>query len=191
MAQNNGQSLVEVIVGAAIAALIIGGAATALVVALRSNKQATNSETAVSLGEELRDGLKSVAEADWQDLYSLSPKGAGNPYHLIESGSPPVLVTASSTEDVVVSGITYTRSFITENANRDSNGDIVSSGGTEDTSTQKVTVTVTWSSTGGTAQAQIVEYFTRWSKNAVVDFTDWSGSSGTEGPSVEGEIRLQ
>lgn len=177
-----GQSLIEVVVGAAIATLIIGGAATALVVAMRSSKLATNSETAISLGEELRDGLKSVAEAEWQDLYNLSPKGAGNPYHLIESGSPPILVTASGTEDVVVSGITYTRSFITENVNRDSNGDIVEGSGTEDTSTQKVTVTVTWPSTGGTGQVQLVEYFTRWSKNAAVDFTDWSGSSGAEGP---------
>jgi len=201
-----GQSLVEVVVGAAIAALIIGGAATALIVSLRSNKQAANSETAVSLGEELRDGLKSVAEAEWQDLYNLSPKGAGNSYHLIESGSPPVLVTSSGTEDVVVGGITYTRSFITENVNRDSNGDIVTSGGTEDTSTQKVTVTATWSSGGQTAQIQLVEYLTRWAKNAVVDFTDWNGSSGAEGPitspnnnyssqtdldlSAKGEIRL-
>ncbi len=177
-----GQSLIEIVVGAAIAALIIGAAATAIVVTLRSNKLATNSETASSLGRELLDGVRSVAEGEWQDLYNLSPKGAGNPYHLIESGSPPTLVTASGTENVVVGSITYTRSFITENVNRDSNGDIVSSGGTEDTSTQKVTVTVTWPSTGGTGQAQIVEYFTRWSKNAVVNFTDWSGSSGSEGP---------
>ncbi len=174
--------MVEVLIAVAIVTLIISGAATAIVVVLRSNKLASNTETAVSLGEELRDGLKSVTEADWQDLYGLSPKGAGNPYHLIESGSPPTLVTASGTENVVVGSITYTRSFITENVNRDSNGDIVSSGGTEDTSTQKVTVTVTWPSTGGTGQAQIVEYFTRWSKNAVVNFTDWSGSSGSEGP---------
>jgi len=95
------------------------------------------------------------------------------------------LAIASGTEVLRVGDATYTRWFSVENVNRNSNGDIVDSGGTEDTSTQKITTTVQWPFRGDTQKLTTVEYFTRWSKNRVTRFTDWKGNSSNEGPIVE------
>jgi len=95
-----------------------------------------------------------------------------------------VLNIASGTEDVNLNSTTFTRWFSVEDVERDSNGDgdIVTSGGDEDPSTQKITVHVEWQESGDTASITLVEYFTRWFRNTSAIFTDWSGSSGVEGP---------
>jgi len=92
------------------------------------------------------------------------------------------LAIASGTDDIIVDGVTYTRWFSVENVNRDVNGDITEPGGTEDPSTQKITVHVEWQELGDTASVVLTEYFTRWVRNETTVFTDWSGSSGAEGP---------
>lgn len=94
--------------------------------------------------------------------------------------SAPVLTIESGSESTTVNNITYTRFFSVENVNRDANGSIVIGGGTEDPSTQKVTVTVRWQINGGTRELKITEYLTR-SRSEVLWFTDWSGEGGVEG----------
>jgi len=73
----------------------------------------------------------------------------------------------------------YNRSFSVENVNRDDlgRGNIVTSGGTEDPSTQKVVATVT--PAGGTALTA-TEYLIR-SKNSTTLWTDWSGGVDNSG----------
>jgi len=92
------------------------------------------------------------------------------------------LAIASGTEEISVNSATYTRWFSVENVNRDSNGDITESGGTEDPSTQKVTVHVQWQELGDTASISLTEYYTRWYKNVSSVFTNWRGPSDVEGP---------
>ena len=76
----------------------------------------------------------------------------------------------------------FTRYFNVENVNRDSDGDIVTSGGNDDPSTQKITTYVEWPGVeSAVGQVKIVDYITRWS-NRVFNQTDWSGGSGEEGP---------
>ncbi len=77
--------------------------------------------------------------------------------------------------------VVFTRYFNVTNVNRDTNGNIVSSGGNEDPSTQKITVTVQWPGTGtNVGQIQLVDYLTRW-QNQVFQQTDWLGGSGQTG----------
>lgn len=78
----------------------------------------------------------------------------------------------------------FTRYFAVENVSRDAADDIVTSGGNNDPSTQKITATVEWSAGGGTPKFQIFDYVTRW-RNRVLDQSDWSGGSGQEGPLTE------
>jgi len=78
----------------------------------------------------------------------------------------------------------YSRFFNVENVSRDSGGSIVTSGGTNDPSTQKVTASVQWGATGAVTEAKIVDYLTR-SKNFVFRQTDWSGGSGQSGVITE------
>ncbi|MCL5011999.1 MAG: LamG domain-containing protein [Patescibacteria group bacterium] len=72
----------------------------------------------------------------------------------------------------------YTRYFSVENVNRDTNGNIASSGGTDDPSTQKITTTVTWE---GGRKIQLFHYMLR--KDAFLLWNNnWSGGSGVSGP---------
>ncbi|KKU15187.1 hypothetical protein A3A20_01325 [Candidatus Wolfebacteria bacterium RIFCSPLOWO2_01_FULL_45_19] len=67
----------------------------------------------------------------------------------------------------------YMRSFYVENVNRDANGAIAVSG-TDDPSTQKITVTSGWEILAATDSFSQFRYFTRHS-NRLFSQTDWSG----------------
>ena len=172
--------MVELLVGVAIVTIIISSIVTAVVLVLRIHFQSVASRGAAALEQETMESVRSVAEGKWTDLYSVSPKGATTTYRIASSGTPPVLTVASGTEEVVVNNITYTRFFSVENVDRDVNGSIVATGGTEDPSTQKITVTVRWPISGQTAELKIAEYLTR-SRSEVLWFTDWSGGIGVAG----------
>ncbi|MDP2650658.1 MAG: hypothetical protein Q8P04_01010 [bacterium] len=178
--REKGQSLAELLIGVAIVIIIISSIVGAVIVVVRSNLQSTATRTAAALGQELADGVRSVAEGKWSNLYSVSPKGASTTYRVTASGTPPVLTVVSGSEEVVVNNFTYTRFFSVENVNRDSAQNIAASG-TEDPSTQKITISVRWQLSGQTAELTTAEYFTR-SRNEVTRFTDWSGASSTAGP---------
>lgn len=74
----------------------------------------------------------------------------------------------------------FLRSFYTENVNRDSGGNIAASG-TDDPSTQKITVSASWPVNRTLSKS---EYLTR-SNNKVFNQADWSGGSGQDGPFTE------
>lgn len=173
-----GQSLAELLVGVAVVTIILSSIVGAIVLVLRSNLQSTTSRTAAALGEEMMDGVRSVAEGKWSNLYSVSSKGSSTTYRVTASGTGLAIVSGS--EDVSVNNTTYTRFFSVENVSRDSVQSIAASG-TEDPSTQKVTITVRWQVGGDTANLQTAEYLTRF-RNEVTRFTDWSGSSTIPGP---------
>jgi len=73
----------------------------------------------------------------------------------------------------------YTRYFFMENVGR-SAGVIQASGGTDDPSTQRLTVAYSWPQV---ATRTLVSYLTR-SRTNVVWQTDWSGGGGQDGPTT-------
>ena len=176
-----GQSLVELIIGIAIAAILAGSVVGALLLSVRINKESANFGTASLLGQEILDNARAFSEGDWVTLYSQSDKSASSTYH-IDLISSSTLEVATGTEDITRAGITYTRWFSVENVERDSESNIVESGGTEDTSTQKISVYVEWQEGADTASISLTGYVTRWTRNASILFTDWSGNSSVEGP---------
>jgi len=56
----------------------------------------------------------------------------------------------------------FTRKVVFDNVQRDANFNIVESGGTPDSDTKKVTVTVSWVERERTHQVEIVTYLTNW-----------------------------
>lgn len=88
-------------------------------------------------------------------------------------------LTAAEVKQLYSSKI-YTRSFTVTNVNRDDlgRGSIVTSGGAEDPSTQKVVATVT--PADGSAAISSIEYLVR-SRNSATLFTDWSGGVDDSG----------
>ncbi len=176
--REKGQSLAELLVGVAVVTIILSSIVGAVILTLRSNLQSTTSRTAAALGEEMMDSVRSVAEGKWTNLYSVSSKGSSTTYRVTASGT--ALAVVSGSEDISVNNATYTRFFSVENVSRDSVQNIAVSG-TEDPSTQKITITVRWQVSGGSSQLQTTEYLTRF-RNEVTRFTDWSGQTGVAGP---------
>ncbi|MBI2591417.1 MAG: prepilin-type N-terminal cleavage/methylation domain-containing protein, partial [Candidatus Brennerbacteria bacterium] len=85
--RNNGQALVEILVGLSIGAILIGVLTGAVAVALKSNVQIKNFQAASSFAQELVDEIRIVSEAKWNDIYNLSPKGTSTNYFIIASGT--------------------------------------------------------------------------------------------------------
>lgn len=190
--------MIEILIAVAVGAIIVAYAAAAFVTTIKSNQASRITDTASSLAQELMDNVRSYGEANWQDLYAVISKGdttqACTPYcYYLATGGSPFTLTNNS-EQLTVNNIVYTRYFTVENVNRDScgTGSVTSSAQTactglfsdilEDPSTQKITVRVTWPQTvGGTGDFKNTGYVTHY-VNQTSNFTDWSGSSGTEGP---------
>ncbi|MDP3052843.1 MAG: prepilin-type N-terminal cleavage/methylation domain-containing protein [bacterium] len=178
---NKGQALIEILVGLAVGAILIGGATAAIVAILRSNLESKNFQAASSLSQELLDDAKTMAEADWHNIYNLS-KGSGTQYYVAASGT--VLAVFSGTTTTLVGNITYTKFFSIEDVGRDSSNTIVASGGTDDPSTQKITSHAQWPSAGKTSDVPLIVYLTRW-RNIISQQTNWSGGVGQTEPVLE------
>lgn len=88
-------------------------------------------------------------------------------------------LSADEIEDIY-SGSVYSRYFYLDDVGRDGSGNILASGGTNDPSTKKVTVS--WS-VPQVAATTLVGYITR-SRNNIFRQTDWSGGAGQNGPAT-------
>ncbi|MEK7624591.1 MAG: type II secretion system protein [Patescibacteria group bacterium] len=179
--RKNGQALIEVIIGLFIAGILISAATAAIVSVLRSGLETKNFQVASSLGQELIDNAKTVAEADWHNVYSLS-KGPDTQYYVTTSGTE--FVNSAGFTTSVVGNITYTKFFSIENVKR-LNGIISAEpSAVDDPSTQKIVSHIQWPSAGRTSEAVLTVYLSRW-RNSISRQTDWSSGSGQEGPVSE------
>ncbi|KKU77394.1 MAG: hypothetical protein UY12_C0026G0013 [Parcubacteria group bacterium GW2011_GWA2_47_8b] len=174
---SKGQSLIEILIGITIAGMLISGAVLTITASLRSSVQNKNIQTATSLGQELLDKASVFSEGSWLGVYNLDK--SLTEYYLATSG--PSFVTSIGMETIELDGVSFVRYFILDNVSRDSDGNIVTSGGTDDPSTQKITVFVFWSEGGDASNSTFVKYLTR-GRNLVFRQTDWSGGSGQTGP---------
>lgn len=177
---NNGQSLVEIIVGLAISAILITAAATAIALTLKESFEIKTSQVAASLSQEYLDNVQTMAESDWVYVYD---RGNGYPYSLTASGTTYAATNGATT--TVVAGRTFTRSFVLNKVKRDSCGvgditesvliacnmEVGSNYVADDPSTLKVAVAVNWEGGRTISQSQ---YLTRHS-NFVFHQSDWSG----------------
>jgi len=185
---NKGQSLIEVIIGMAVATILIGAAAATTVVVLRSNFDTKTAQIASSLASEYANNLQSLAYSDWQKVYTPpAGKGADSQFYLTASGTAFALVSGATT--TVIEGKNFTRYFSIENTSRDSCGignittnattscaAVGDSGIADDPSTQKIKVYVNWE---GGRNLNKIQYLTR-SQNKVFIQTDWSGGANQE-----------
>ncbi len=168
---NNGQSLIEVIIGITVGAILIGASVGAIVILLKYNLNTKMVQIASSLNRQMMDDINSISESNWLNIYNLPNKGAGFQYYVSSSTRQIV----SGVETLMIENRQFSRYFFVENTNR-SNGGIVETGGAEDPSTQKITAIVQWSVGGNVRE---VQYLTRY-RNAVFVQTDWSAGFNQE-----------
>lgn len=187
--EQSGQILVEMLLAILIAAIIVGGAASLFYVNLKSGQKSGAKSAAISLAQEGLEAMEAVRDTTngWHNIYlppdgngSAGDKGDSYPYYIYKNGSVWDLSTNTANRDIIIDGITYSRTIYIYNASRNATGDreIVASGGIDDPSTQKIKVKVSQSDG---KDIVFEEYLTRW-KNNTFPQTDWSGGSGQAGP---------
>ena len=176
LTERRGQSLIEVLIAVVIGAVMVGAVATVIAPALRSDTQINRSQTAAALGKGLLDNVRVLSESNWLAVASLAGPAVA---HYLTS-TPPVAVPGI--EVIVIATTTYRRYFYAETVLRDSssnwNGNILTTGGSVDPSTKKITVFFHWPPAG---TSTIVQYLTRY-RNNFFSQSDWSGGPNQTGP---------
>jgi len=148
-----GFSMLEAVVGTAIILSVFVGLITAYNIALKTSLGIAESIKAIYLLEEGIEAVIVMRDEGWDDnIASISPD---NPYEFYWDGN----TWTATTTPQVIDGL-YVREFVVSPVYRDDNDDI-SSGGTLDDGTKKITVTVSWRS----KQKEMATYITRAFEN--------------------------
>lgn len=185
--KEDGFSMFEILVAISIFAVIGIVAAQLIAVGLDTNKKGGQKTTANAIAKEVIETVQAVATEQWNLLHGLG-KGASNKYYpanttAICGAEKWCFATTTSGESTTVNNLTYTKYFYINNVSRDATTrNIVESAGTNDSSTQKVTVVVTWQNSGGAGIGTTTasSYLTR-SRNTAAVQTDWASGGSAPG----------
>ncbi|MDP2629643.1 MAG: prepilin-type N-terminal cleavage/methylation domain-containing protein [Candidatus Harrisonbacteria bacterium] len=178
MNKQKGQSLLEVLIGIAIATIFIAGSVGVIIASLRIGAQNKFSQIASELNHELAERVTVFAANDWGQISALNED---TDYYLQESGS--FFSAQTGSEAIVVEGKSFSRDFQLSAVSRDLNNAIVSSGGSDDPATKLVTITTSWTDNGEESELSFHRYITRRHGLQVFHQTNWE-----EGPDVEGPV---
>ncbi len=160
-----GQLLIEAIIVLAISSILLPALFTGLIASRQGKAQSSQRIQAVALLKESEEIIRSVREKGWT---SFAQNGT---FHPIITGNAWALSSGSET----ING--FTRAISISDVRRDSNGNIVTSGGTIDPSTKKVDILISW----GQPYASSVNsslYVTRFLSNNALNKTSSSDFAG-------------
>jgi Tfp pilus assembly protein PilV len=134
--QQKGFLVVEILVAASIITLTILSATVVAQKSIYVSRQALNATQAAYLLEEGAEAVRVHRDNAWSNISSMT---VGTNYYPVFSGGAWTFPTSASTIGI------FTRKVVLSNVNRDNTTkDIVTSGGTVDTGTKLVTVTISW-----------------------------------------------
>ncbi len=182
---NKGQTLIELLLTIAIAAILIPALLTGFAVSRSGRAQQEQRLQASAYFKEAQEALRVVASNDWTYL-------ANGTYHPVVSGSTWALAQGTETINDL------TREITINDVQRDPSGNIVLTGGTVDPSTKFITISVSWT-TPIASSVTANSYLTRHKNLAriettVADFTPGTLNSSTIGITITntsgGEIVL-
>lgn len=204
---NRGQLLLEILIAVGVAAVVLSVVSQLVLVSLNSNKATVESTIAENLAQEEFKAVGAIAFSKWQNLYNLTKATSSHYFATSTAGD---WATSTGDEAINLNSLNFTRYFTVANVCRDDVSKSIitaagvppcTAGNSDDPSTQKITVTVSWP--GGTITRS--DHLTRWRNQTCVQ-TSWitSGSGTTTCPatyydtkdaeidtSVPGSIRLQ
>lgn len=169
-----GALLLELLVVISLLAIILSVGSQAMLVSMQSGKVSGERDVATALANEALEAVRGVTEEKWQNIYNLTK--SSQHYQATSTAPSGKWSLTTGDEAVVLNGTTYTRYLIIENVLRDTTSRaIVTSGGEDDPSTQKITVTVLWPNADAVT---ISDYFFRW-RNRTCNQTSWAGGAGS------------
>lgn len=155
-----GIALIEIIVGVAIIAssfLLLGNIGQ---LTLRLTDTSTERLQAVFLANEGIEAIRSIRDRGW--AANIAPLGTSTTHYLLFDSATNEwrATTTAQTIDAV-----FTRSFTLPEVRRNANDDIVASGGTIDSNTRRIDMTVAWNNRGKTYSESISTYVTNLFNN--------------------------
>ena len=158
LGNNKGISVIEILVVVTIISIafssLLGLASFSLGVStlIKQTNQANN------LSQEVMEAVRNFRDGTSWDIDGLGKLATSTDYYPQATGSPSKWQLVQGTENI--DG--FTRKVVFEDVMRDSNSNIVESGGTNDPNTKKVTVTVSWEERGRDHKLEIFTYLTNW-----------------------------
>ena len=169
-----GSLLLELLIVIAILGIILTVGTQAVFVSLKSGKVSGERDVAVGLASEALEAVRGSSEEKWQNIFSLTK--ASQHYKVATTSNKWTLVAGD--EIVPLNNASYTRYVVIDNVSRDPATRMIETSynsAHDDPSTQKITVTVSASSTDPVI---ISEYFLRWKNKACLQ-TSWAGGVGS------------
>lgn len=143
--------LIEVVIAAAILLIISTGLIFANIAYIKSSSYTLASTKATFLAQEGVEAVKYIRSSGWEEFTTIPED---TPQYLSFTPS----AWATTTPEEVIDGKFY-RSFVVESVSRDANDDITTTG-TDDPNSKKVTVNVSWRATTGTTTHAVATYIT-------------------------------
>lgn len=182
-ARQAGQTLVEVLVAMGIAAIMLPALATALVASREGRAMQSQQLEARALLREADEAVRSVRERGWAGF------AVNGTYRPVISGNGWGLAAGAET----ING--YTRQVVIADARRDAGGALVTSGGTVDPSTKRVTASVTWSAPFAASVASDTYLHryrdnTSWQQTTQADFNAGTETNTAVSNASGGEVIL-
>lgn len=135
-----GQSLVEILVVIGLLSILLPALITGIVSSRGGEAQQKQRIDATALLKEGADAVRNIKYNDWN---SFAQYANGNNSYLQYNSTSHQWELFQSPVPTPLNG--FTRTIVITGVNRDSSGNIAVSGGTNDPSTKKVTITVSWS----------------------------------------------
>lgn len=149
----SGFSVIEVLVACMIMSVVTLALMSAATKGIELSGKALKQVQAGLLAEEGAEAVKSIRDNSWTTIANFS---VGTDYYLTFDTNSNTW-SLSETPTSLVDGI-FTRKVVFSEVYRDNNNDDISTAGTLDDGTMKVSVTVTWASSGSTVSRNIIFY---------------------------------
>lgn len=149
--QKRGISLIEVVVASAIISVTVVSIFGVFATTVKMGKNNIPHIQAALLAEEGAEAVKMLRDFGWaQNVATLSN---GTTYRLGWDGSRWTATTSAAMIDNK-----FDRTFVLSSVSRDSNFDVVTSGGTSDSGSRKAVVSVSWMENGATTTKNLEFY---------------------------------
>jgi Tfp pilus assembly protein PilV len=150
---SKGFTIVEALIASSVALIVILGVTSAFTLTLSASTGTVNRVQASFLQEEGQEAIRLMRDDSWTT--NIAGQTAGTPFYLTYSGAT---WKATSTPQYIDGK--FLRTVTLDTVSRNGSSDIVTSGGTVDSNTMKVTVAVSWYDHGATTTRSLQTYLT-------------------------------
>jgi Tfp pilus assembly protein PilV len=148
-----GFALVEIMICCAILSTITIALLSYAQKGLELSNLSLRQTQAIYLLEEGAEAIKTFRDDNWTNISSLTLDT--NYYFTYDTSSG---VWSLSQTPSMINGM-FTRTVVTSSVNRDSNDDIVTSGGSVDTGSKLVTINVSWQDVNGESNSKALSFY--------------------------------